>query len=160
MSSMGDWLFLIIGIAVVALVAFVGLVASRRAAASPRSPTRGTDIIAPPAAAGPEDVEVREPTAPARIPEPEAPALERPESTASRLVRLRQRLSRSQGVLGRGLLVLLSRDRLDDDTWDDIEDTLITADMGVAPTQELVEKLRIRLRVQGADAASRPRRTP
>ena len=50
--------------------------------------------------------------------------------------------------------MLLSRDRLDDDTWDDIEDTLITADMGVAPTQELVEKLRVRLRVQGADVGS------
>ena len=85
--------------------------------------------------------------------------MERPESTASRLVRLRQRLSRSQGVLGRGLLVLLSRDRLDDETWDDIEDTLITADMGVAPTQELVEKLRVRLRVQGA-AVQPTRRTP
>ena len=158
MSSMGDWLVLIIGIAVVALVVIVGLVASRRRRPAP--PTRGTDIIAPPAppapppTQAPEDVEVSGPTATVEIPEPEAPALERPESTASRLVRLRQRLSRSQGVLGRGLLVLLSRDRLDDDTWDDIEDTLITADMGVAPTQELVEKLRVRLRVQGADVAS------
>jgi fused signal recognition particle receptor len=155
MSSMGVWLVLIIGIAVVALVVFVGLLAGRRRskpAPPARPPARGTDIIAPPApptqpptTQAPEDVEVEGPT---------APTLERPESTASRLVRLRQRLSRSQGVLGRGLLVLLSRDRLDDDTWDDIEDTLITADMGVAPTQELVEKLRVRLRVQGADVGS------
>ena len=71
--------------------------------------------------------------------------LERPESAASRLVRLRQRLARSQGGLGRGLLALLSRDRLDDDTWEDIEDTLITADVGVTPTQELVDRLRTRL---------------
>ena len=155
MGSMGDWLVLIIGIAVVALVVFVGLLAGRRRsrpAPPARPPARGTDIIAPPApptqpptTQAPEDVEVEGPT---------APALERPESTASRLVRLRQRLSGSQGVLGRGLLVLLSRDRLDDDTWDDIEDTLITADMGVAPTQELVEKLRVRLRVHGADVGS------
>ena len=69
--------------------------------------------------------------------------------TASRLVRLRQRLAGSQGTLGRGLLALLSRDRLDEDTWESIEDTLLTADIGVAPTQELVERLRTRLRVEG-----------
>jgi fused signal recognition particle receptor len=80
--------------------------------------------------------------------------LDRPESAASRLVRLRQRLARSQGGLGKGLLALLSRDRLDDATWEDIEDTLITADVGVIPTQELVEKLRTRLRVEGANAGS------
>ena len=64
-------------------------------------------------------------------------------------MRLRQRLSRSQGGLGQGLLALLSRDKLDEDTWEAIEDTLLTADVGVAPTQALVEKLRTRLRVEG-----------
>ena len=54
---------------------------------------------------------------------------------------------------------LLSRDRLDEDTWEEIEDTLITADVGVGPTQELVEKLRTRLRVEGADRGQRPRRS-
>ena len=33
------------------------------------------------------------------------------------------------------LLSLLSRDTLDDDAWDEIEDTLLTADMGVAPAR-------------------------
>ena len=86
-------------------------------------------------------------------PGPPVTTLERPEGTASRLVRLRQRLARSQGGLGRSLLALLSRERLDESTWEDIEDTLITADVGVGPTQELVEKLRTRLRVEGTDAA-------
>ena len=63
-----------------------------------------------------------------------------------RETRLRQRLSRSQGGLGKGLLSLLSRDRLDEDTWEAIEDTLLTADVGVAPTQALVERRRTRLR--------------
>jgi fused signal recognition particle receptor len=49
--------------------------------------------------------------------------------------------------------MLLSRDRLDEETWEDIEDTLLTADIGVAPTQELVERLRTRLRVEGSAAA-------
>lgn len=91
---------------------------------------------------------------PTRVIEDSAlPTIERPESSASRLVRLRQRLARSQGALGRGLLALLSRDRLDEDTWEDIEDTLITADIGVAPTQQLVGRLRERLRVEGGEAA-------
>jgi fused signal recognition particle receptor len=75
--------------------------------------------------------------------------LERPDPVAGRLLRLRARLSRSQGALGRGLLTLLSRDRIDDSTWEEIEDTLLAADVGVAPTQELVERLKARVRVEG-----------
>ncbi|MGO4423832.1 signal recognition particle-docking protein FtsY, partial [Streptomyces sp. MCAF7] len=75
--------------------------------------------------------------------------IEVPEPTAGRLVRLRARLSRSQTTLGKGLLTLLSREHLDDETWEEIEDTLLTADVGVAPTQELVERLRERVRVLG-----------
>lgn len=88
--------------------------------------------------------------APAAEPEaPVAPAVEVPEPTAGRLVRLRSRLSRSQNTLGKGLLTLLSREHLDEDTWEEIEDTLLTADVGVAPTQELVERLRERVKVLG-----------
>ncbi|MGH3336305.1 MAG: signal recognition particle-docking protein FtsY [Nocardioides sp.] len=138
---MGDWLYLIIGIAVLGVVLVVGLLSSgRRRRVEP--PRTGTDVITPP----PPEADVE---APAEAPSPVAPAVETPEGTASRLTRLRQRLARSQGGLGRGLLALLSRDRLDDDTWETIEDTLLTADVGVKPTQELVENLRTRLRVAG-----------
>ena len=65
------------------------------------------------------------------------------------MVRLRSRLSRSQSTLGRGLLSLLSREDLDEDAWEEIEDTLLTADVGVAATQEIVERLRTRTRVLG-----------
>ncbi|MCF3963203.1 signal recognition particle-docking protein FtsY [Streptomyces fuscigenes] len=78
-----------------------------------------------------------------------APPLEVPEPTAGRLVRLRARLARSQNSLGKGLLTLLSREHLDEETWEEIEDTLLTADVGVKPTQELVERLRERVRVLG-----------
>ncbi|GIE93668.1 signal recognition particle-docking protein FtsY [Paractinoplanes rishiriensis] len=81
--------------------------------------------------------------------EPEKPALEQPEPTAGRLVRLRARLSRSQNVFGRGLLSVLSRDHLDEDAWEEIEDSLITADVGVEATQVIVERLRERVRVLG-----------
>src|SRR6188472_2274901 len=149
MDFLGDWLLLIIGIAVVGIATVVGLLTSRRGKSEP--PRGGTDVIAPPVET-PTEAPVEAPTAePVEAP---APALEKPEGTASRLVRLRQRLSKSQGGLGKGLLALLSRDRLDEDTWEDIEDTLLTADIGVAPTQELVERLRTRLRVEGYDAGT------
>ncbi|MFD7748403.1 signal recognition particle-docking protein FtsY [Streptomyces sp. NPDC059698] len=112
-------------------------------AETPRDEARRTidDVGLPDATAPVEEAPVVE--------APEAPALEVPEPTAGRLVRLRARLARSQNSLGKGLLTLLSRDNLDEDTWEEIEDTLLTADVGVAPTQELVERLRERVRVLG-----------
>ena len=79
----------------------------------------------------------------------EAPGLERPEPSAGRLVRLRSRLGGSHTSLGRGLLGLLSRDHLDEATWEEIEGVLLTADVGVGPTQELVERLRTRVKALG-----------
>jgi len=76
-------------------------------------------------------------------------ALEEPEPTAGRLIRLRSRLARSNGAVGKGLLSLLSRDKLDEDTWEEIEEVLLTSDLGIGPTQELVEALRTRTRVLG-----------
>ncbi len=139
---MGDLLYLIIGIAVLGVLVVVGFVSTRarRRSSAPAPASAGTDVIdAPPTEA--------------EAPVVEAPALETPESTQSRLVRLRQRLAGSQGTLGRGLLALLSRERLDEDTWESVEDTLLAADLGVAPTQEVVERLRTRLRVEGGDIA-------
>ncbi len=83
------------------------------------------------------------------VAEPEAPPVERPEAPESRLARLRRRLAGSNSPLSRGLLLLLSRDRIDEDTWEEFEETLITSDLGVAPTSELVTALRTRLRVEG-----------
>ncbi|MDT5032474.1 MAG: fused signal recognition particle receptor, partial [Actinoplanes sp.] len=83
-------------------------------------------------------------------PQVEQPQVEQPEPTAGRLVRLRARLSRSQSVLGRGLLSVLSRDHLDDDAWEEIEDSLISADVGVEATQALVGRLKERVRVLGS----------
>jgi fused signal recognition particle receptor len=149
---MGEWLFLFVGIVVVGAIVLVGLVTTGRRRKASR-PGSGTDVLAPPEVATEAPSEAPAEAAP-ETPSVEAPALEKPEGTASRLVRLRERLSLSQGALGKGLLALLSRDRLDEDTWESIEDTLLTADIGVGPTQELVEKLRTRLRVEGADSAS------
>ncbi|MFG2870022.1 signal recognition particle-docking protein FtsY [Streptomyces sp. NPDC048338] len=114
-------------------------------AEAPREePRRTVEEVDLPAAEG--SVAVEEPPV---VEEPALPAIEVPEPTAGRLVRLRAKLARSQNSLGKGLLTLLSREHLDEDTWEEIEETLLTADVGVAPTQELVERLRERVRVLG-----------
>jgi fused signal recognition particle receptor len=75
--------------------------------------------------------------------------VERPPPSAGRLIRLRARLARSQSSLGSALLSLLSRDRLDDDTWDEIEEVLITADVGVVPARLMVDDLKTKVKVLG-----------
>jgi len=136
---------LVLAILVVGLgVGAVALVSGRRQPkAPPRQAPTGTILEEERASRATEEP----------LPGPQVTTLERPDGTASRLVRLRQRLARSQGGLGRSLLALLSRDRLDESTWEDIEDTLLTADVGVGPTQELVERLRTRMRVDGVSAS-------
>ena len=80
---------------------------------------------------------------------PRAIELDMPDPSAGRLVRLRARLARSNNMLGKGLLALLSRDRIDQDVWDEVEETLLLADLGSEPTTRLVEALQKRVRVEG-----------
>jgi len=118
---------------------------------------RGRGTPPPPVAPAPPREQVRPPaeeTSPRPLEQVESellgvPPLEVPEPTEGRLTRLRGRLSRSQSTLGRGLFALLSRDALDEATWEEVEDTLLTSDMGLAATTELVGRLRARVRVEG-----------
>ncbi|MFE0512519.1 signal recognition particle-docking protein FtsY [Streptomyces sp. NPDC058964] len=166
-----ETVILAVVIAVVVLGVLGGLiVGSRRKKQLPPPPPAAPDITAPPAephvgeeAETPrdeprrtiEEVDLPDGSASVAVEEPpaveavEAPAIEIPEPTAGRLVRLRARLSRSQNALGKGLLTLLSREHLDEETWEEVEDTLLTADVGVQPTQELVDALRERVKVLG-----------
>ncbi|TQJ16523.1 signal recognition particle-docking protein FtsY [Kribbella jejuensis] len=155
---------IVVAIAVVLVVGTTGLVVTRRrrrelpAATKPQveapETTETTETTEPRVG---EDAEEPRDTPTRTLEDTELPetttTLEKPESAQGRLVRLRARLARSQGSLGKGLLALLSRDKLDEEAWEDIETTLITADVGVAPTQELVEHLRTRMRVEGVGAA-------
>jgi len=79
----------------------------------------------------------------------ETSALETPEQPASRMVRLRRRLASSRNGLARALGDLLAADKLDAATWDAFETTLLSADLGVGPTTELVDGLRAKLGVEG-----------
>jgi fused signal recognition particle receptor len=134
--------YIVVSVAVV-LLAIAGGVALQRRSRSrrPEAPTATTPTLTAPPATG--TVAPPAPTAPT------APGLEVPAPTAGRLVRLRARLARSQSAVGRGLLALLSRDHLTDQDWEDVETLLLQADLGVAPTEELVGRLQTRARVEG-----------
>jgi fused signal recognition particle receptor len=159
---------IIAGIVIVAggggTAGLVALLRSRRRSAEPGSSgptgTTGTTTAEPPAAstttappeARPGAVTPPDLTVPDHVAEPAAPParpLDQPPPSAGRLARLRGRLARSQSALGSVLLNLLSGATLDDQTWEEIEDTLITADMGVAPAQQLVAQLRTEVKVAG-----------
>jgi fused signal recognition particle receptor len=100
--------------------------------------------------------------APRPHPEPSPRPLPEPEPTPSpqpippstgRIERLRGRLARSRGTFGQGLLGLLGAGDLDEDSWADVEDTLLLADLGAATTAEIVQRLR-------TEMAARAVRTP
>ena len=146
-----EYVILIIVIAVLAVAAggwllFVRPRRGRHVSAPGRAPQVPS---APPGAGGGTSEET------ATAPETPAAAtgvleIERPPPSAGRMVRLRARLARSQSSVGSALLNLLSRDRLDDETWDEIEEVLITADVGVAPARLMVDDLRTKVKVLGA----------
>ncbi|HZG98116.1 MAG TPA: signal recognition particle-docking protein FtsY [Nocardioidaceae bacterium] len=140
----------------------VALVASR-GRRSATLPPRADELVRPGEPGVGDDAEVPRDTATRTVedvqlpPAPVEPTYETPAPTRGRLIRLRARLARSQSAIGRGLLALLSRDSLGEDDWEEVEDTLLSADLGVAPTQELVDRLRTRLQVEGDGTTERAR---
>ncbi len=79
------------------------------------------------------------------------------EPPSGRLVRLRGRLSRSRSAFGQSLLGLLGAGDLDEDSWTDVEDTLLLADLGTATTTEIVDRLRAELAQRGVRTAEQAR---
>ena len=164
-------LWLIVGVILLLVVGLVGFLAvgRRRALRTGEEPPpveaspRGWEAPAKDAGDEPSATQVDIAAAPPEVEleevelVPEAPALDRPEAPESRLVRLRRRLAGSNSSLSRGLLLLITRDRIDEDTWEEFEATLITSDLGVAPTTELVDSLRNKLRVEGVSAPGEAR---
>jgi fused signal recognition particle receptor len=137
--------FVILGVVIliVLVVAVAGFVVPRRRGTTTLPPA--PEQAVPPLATQPEQTEA----APVLVDVETGPELDVPEAAAGRMVRLRSRLSRSQSTLGRGLLGLLSREKLDEDAWEEIEDALLSADVGVAATGEIVQRLRTRTKVLG-----------
>src|SRR5215468_5312659 len=147
-------------IIIVALVVVAAIVGGGLYFLRPRGRAGGAAPPAPPTSgdAGPgtgtataerPGTATAEPSLPPLAPGP-APVAEAPPPLAGRMVRLRGRLARSQSGFGAVLLGLLSRDGLDDQSWEEIEDTLIAADIGVAPSRQIVDELRTQVKVEGA----------
>ncbi|MFV2144603.1 signal recognition particle-docking protein FtsY [Isoptericola sp. G70] len=136
------WLWIVLGVVLLAGVGSALLAPRLRrrrrddGGAPPAVDEATQDTLAPPDAAPVE-------TAPA------APVLETPAPVAGRMVRLRDRLARSGSPLGARLLSVLSRADLTDDDWDELEETLLLADIGAGPAGELLEGLRTRVQVEG-----------
>ncbi len=137
--------------------------ARRRRGRVPGAPGAGAGTVAPPSRAEapptevpPGEVAPSQVTAPPPVSEAAGPAapsalpeVEKPPPSAGRMVRLRGRLARSQTAFGSALLSLLSSGKLDDETWDEIEEILITGDMGAGPATQMVDRLRTEVKVAG-----------
>ncbi|MFC7405240.1 signal recognition particle-docking protein FtsY [Georgenia alba] len=139
---MTEQIALLLAVVVVLLIAVgigaTALLRRRRGGPPPTPDPDQAEVLDP-------DVEAAAATAPAAAP---APTLERPEPVATRMQRLRARLARS-GSVGQALLSVLSRGDLSESDWEEIEDTLLLADVGVGPTTELMDTLRTRTKVMG-----------
>ena len=96
------------------------------------------------------------PEEPATTPKPSEP-VEEIEPAGGRLGRLRGRLSRSQNAIGQGLMGILSAGDLDEDAWEEIEDTLIMADLGTAVTMKVSESLRDKIAERGVSSEAEAR---
>ncbi|TFV63471.1 UNVERIFIED_ORG: signal recognition particle-docking protein FtsY [Bacillus sp. AZ43] len=157
-----EFVLIALAILAVALIAGVGLLVSkgRRTTRLDDAAAAGTTLTRPrppqPAPTAPSTTRPTTPTVdqPDAV-QPDSPAVELPPAqpepgltfetpppSAGRLVRLRSRLARSQSSLGRGLLTVLAREKLTEDDWEEIEETLLAADVGIAATTQIVDRLR------------------
>ena len=90
-------------------------------------------------------------------PEPEPEPRDEIAPVQGRLGKLRGNLSKSQNFLGKGVLGILSAGDLDEDAWEEIEDTLIMADLGAKTTTAVVDDLRERIAVNGVSSEDEAR---
>jgi fused signal recognition particle receptor len=147
------YLLIAAAILVIAVVLVIGLVLprGRRGRAVPPPPVSRPVPSRPPTDEAGGDTGIG--AGLLEAPEPDLleppPQLEVPEPTAGRMLRLRARLARSQNALGRALLTVLARDRLDDEAWEEVEEVLLGADVGLGSTTEIVGRLRSRTQVLG-----------
>jgi len=163
-DQLWEWIVIVVGILVVLGGVLLGLMRGRGGRTKQAPPAGRGDVLPgvgddaePPRDAPKRSVEdagsvdtLPAPAEPGLPAEPApTPTIERPEAPAGRLQRLRARLARSNSALGQGLLALLSRGRLDEEAWEEVEDTLIGSDLGVEASTELVDSLRARVKVEG-----------
>lgn len=152
MSAISLWL-IIVGI--VAALAVVGTVIAVAVASNRQLPAAKTPEAIETSTDAPPETTVEKSELPVdetvvSVADVAIPAIEVPTAPQGRLARLRARLARSQSSLGRGLMALLGAGNLTEEQWEDIEDTLLVADVGVGPATELVDNLRDHLAASGS----------
>ena len=127
------------------------------------APTQAPSIDTDQPRAGPVDISESTPdisestpdeTAP--VVEEPTPSVERPEPVRGRMERLRERLA-SSGSLGRAILGVLSRGQLGAADWEEIEESLLIADLGLEATDTLMEALKRRVAVESVTDEARIR---
>ncbi|WP_431604556.1 signal recognition particle-docking protein FtsY [Corynebacterium pseudodiphtheriticum] len=136
-------------------------------ATSPAAPeVEATSPAAPETEAEPEVEPEPEPAPESEPePEPEPEAVPQPEPkpqddiapATGRLSKLRGRLSKSQNAIGQGVLGLLTAGDLDEDAWEEIEDTLIMADLGTNATMKVTDLLREKISERGVSCEAEAR---
>ena len=109
-----------------------------------------TEVESATSSATPESPVATEPTpVGSAVTESATPAVETPEAAGTRMQRLKARLSKSGNPFGRALFNILAKDQLSEADWEDVEDTLLLADVGAEASEQLVEELRNDARIAG-----------
>ena len=90
---------------------------------------------------------------------PAAPAYDVPEKSGSRIQRLKAKLSKSSNPFGKALFNILTKDNLSESDWEDVEDTLLLADVGAEASEQLVGELRRDARITGKASPDEVRAT-
>lgn len=109
-----------------------------------------TEVESATSSATPESPVATEPTpVGSGVTESATPAVETPEAAGTRMQRLKARLSKSGNPFGKALFNILAKDQLSEADWEDVEDTLLLADVGAEASEQLVGELRNDARIAG-----------
>lgn len=109
-----------------------------------------TEVESATSSATPESPVATEPTpVGSAVTESATPAVETSEAAGTRMQRLKARLSKSGNPFGKALFNILAKDQLSEADWEDVEDTLLLADVGAEASEQLVEELRNDARIAG-----------
>jgi fused signal recognition particle receptor len=148
---------LVLLLALVLVIGAATLLVTRRRAehdvAPPQSPVVGeiADLLrdAPPVVDEPEVDQAAAPEVVEAPPEPEGPVVEAPPEPEGPVVEeprvkpsFRERLTKARGTISGYVGSILARDKIDGETWDELEEALIRADVGVAATTDILGRLR------------------
>ena len=120
------------------------------------APTQAPSVDNDQPRAGPVDITESTPDETAPVVEAPTSSVERPEPVRGRMERLRERLA-SSGSLGRAILGVLSRGQLGAADWEEIEESLLIADLGLEATDTLMEALKRRVAVESVTDEARIR---